>query len=64
MLKILNQHSTQRLRPILLLLVVTMLASCTSNDVKENNSLKKYFDENNVDGCFGMFDNGHGIFTL
>ena len=64
MLKILNQYSAQRLRPILLLLVVAMLASCTSNNVKEDSSLEKYFDENNVDGCFGMFDNGRGIFTL
>ena len=48
----------------LLLLILITLGNCTSNNVKEDSSLKKYFEENNVDGCFGMFDNGHGIFTL
>jgi beta-lactamase class D len=32
--------------------------------VKKDNSLKKYFDENNVKGCFAMKDNGTGKFTV
>ena len=54
----------QRSRNILFLLVAIFLSNCTSNNVKEDNSLKKVFDENHVDGCFGMFDNSHGMFTL
>lgn len=30
----------------------------------EDDSLKKYFTENNVDGCFAMFDNGRGEFKM
>lgn len=40
------------------------LAACSPNNVTEDKSLKKYFDENKVEGCFGLFDNGHGSFTL
>lgn len=41
-----------------------LLAACSPNNVTEDKSIKKYFDENKVEGCFGMFDNGHGSFTL
>ena len=44
--------------------VIFSLSACPPNNVTEDNSLKKYFDENQVDGCFGMFDNGHGSFTV
>ncbi len=40
------------------------LSACSPNNVTEDNSIKKYFDENKVDGCFGLFDNGHGSFTV
>lgn len=38
--------------------------SCTPNNVRVDDSLKKYFDENKVTGTFGLFDNGQGSFTV
>ena len=38
--------------------------SCSPNNVKQDNGLKKYFDENKVEGCFGLLDNGNGKFTI
>jgi beta-lactamase class D len=40
------------------------LAACSPNNVTVDNSIKKYFDQNNVTGCFGLFDNGQGHFTV
>jgi len=40
------------------------LVSCSGNNVKQDNSLKKYFDENKVEGCFALMDNGTGKFTV
>ncbi len=39
-------------------------AGCALNNVSEDNSLKKYFDDAHVTGCFGLFDNGQGSFTI
>jgi len=49
--------------PIALLFAV-VLFSCSANKAKIDNSLKKYFDENKVDGCFTMFDNASGQVTV
>jgi beta-lactamase class D len=38
--------------------------ACTTNNIKKDDSLKKYFDENKVDGCFAMFDNSRGKHTV
>jgi beta-lactamase class D len=46
------------------LLILIVYFSCSPNNVKQDNSLKKYFDENKVDGCFGLLDNGNGKFTI
>lgn len=46
------------------ILVITCLNSCSTNNVIKDNSLKKYFDENNVDGCFALLNNGTGKFTV
>lgn len=46
------------------LLVSVFFISCSPDNVKLDNSLKKYFDENKVDGCFGLMNNGTGKFTL
>jgi beta-lactamase class D len=43
---------------------VVYLSACSPNNVTEDNSLKKYFDSAAVTGCFGMFDNGQGSFTI
>ncbi len=41
-----------------------LLIACSPNNVKEDSSLKKYFDENKVTGTFGIFDNGTGQFII
>jgi len=41
-----------------------LIISCSPNNVKIEDGLKKYFDENNVVGTFGLFDNGTGQFTI
>lgn len=52
--------------PFCLLLIACCLLfiSCSHNNVSEDKSLKKYFDENMVTGSFGLFDNGTGKFTI
>lgn len=41
-----------------------LFSSCTVNKAKNDDSLKKYFDENKVDGCFTMLDNATGEITV
>ena len=38
--------------------------ACTVNKAKNDESLKKYFDENKVDGCFTMLNNADGEITV
>lgn len=45
-------------------LLILLLSGCSPNNVTEDATIKKYFDENKVEGCFGLFDNGHGSFTV
>lgn len=45
-------------------LTLIFLVSCSPNNVKQDKSLKKYFDENKVEGCFALLDNGTGKFTV
>ena len=40
------------------------LTACSPNNVKEDNSLKAYFDSAGVTGTFGLFDNGQGNFVI
>lgn len=40
------------------------LAGCSPNNVKVDDSLGRYFTENNVTGCFGLMNNGTGKFTI
>ena len=47
-----------------LFLVPCFFLACSPNNVTEDNSLKKYFDSSGVSGCFGLFDNGRGNFTI
>jgi beta-lactamase class D len=44
--------------------IIIFFVSCSSNNVETDNSLKKYFDENKVEGCFSLMDNGTGKFTV
>ena len=48
----------------LLLIVYASFNSCSVNSAKVDDSLKKYFDENKVDGCFTMLNNSDGKVTV
>lgn len=51
----------KRLHALLLFIPCSLFFfSCTVNKAKNDDSLKKYFDENKVDGCFTMLDNATG----
>lgn len=53
------------MRKILYLLSLPLLlAACSPNNVKVDDDLQQYFDENKVDGCFAIMDNGTGRFTV
>lgn len=45
-------------------LLVCAFTSCSQNNVTIDNSLKKHFDDNHVDGTFGIFNNASGQFTI
>src|SRR5687768_480921 len=51
-------------RLIWLLSIPLLIISCSPNNITEDSSLEKYFKKNNVQGTFGMFDNGQGRFTI
>lgn len=52
------------MRWIFSMIIVILFFSCSSNNVVADNSLKQYFDENKVDGCFALYDNSTGKFTI
>lgn len=45
-------------------IVCIIFQACSPNNIKQDNSLKKYFDENKVEGCFALMDNATGKFTI
>ncbi|MEI9933883.1 MAG: penicillin-binding transpeptidase domain-containing protein [Ferruginibacter sp.] len=45
-------------------LLFISLTSCSVNDAKIDNSLKQYFDSNNVDGSFSLLNNKTGEITV
>jgi beta-lactamase class D len=45
-------------------IIAFLISGCALNNVSEDNSLKKYFDDAHVTGSFGLFDNGQGDFTI
>lgn len=52
-------------RTLLAFLAAPLLfCACTPDNVTVDSSLKKYFDSADVRGCFGLFDNGQGRFTI
>lgn len=53
-----------RCRSFLLFALISLLFSCSSNNVDEDRSLEKYFTENNVRGCFGLYNNATNQFTF
>lgn len=48
----------------LALLVTVVLYSCSLNNVSEEKSLGAYFDSSKVSGCFAIYNNGTGQFTV
>ncbi len=46
------------------LIFLFLFAGCSTNNVTIDDSLKKFFDNNNVSGTFALFDNGQGHFTI
>jgi beta-lactamase class D len=51
-------------RILYFLLIAGCFQACSPNNVIQDKELKKYFDENNVEGCFALMDNGTGKFTV
>ncbi|MFC0776084.1 class D beta-lactamase [Terrimonas alba] len=45
-------------------LMAIVAGACSPNNVKVDDSLGKYFDENKATGCFALMDNGTGKFTI
>ena len=43
---------------------ISCLYSCSPNNVEEDKSLEKYFTENKVVGCFGLYNNATNEFTF
>jgi beta-lactamase class D len=43
---------------------VILFSSCSVNKAKIDNSLKAYFDQNKVDGCFALLNNVDGKITV
>lgn len=43
---------------------IFLFTSCSVNKAKIDNSLKKYFDDNKVDGCFTLLNNADGKVTV
>jgi beta-lactamase class D len=41
-----------------------LFIACSPNNVTVDDSLQSYFDSAGVKGAFGLFDNGHGHFTI
>lgn len=44
--------------------ILCCLAACSPDNVTVDNSLGKYFKDNQVDGCFALLNNGTGEFTV
>lgn len=53
-----------KLRSLFFLALSGFLYSCSPNNVDEDQSLEKYFTENKVIGCFGLYNNSTNQFTL
>ena len=45
-------------------LIAILFSACSTNNVTEDNSLGRFFDSAGVKGCFALYDNGQGRFTI
>jgi beta-lactamase class D len=48
----------------LVIVALIFTTGCSTNNVTVEDGFKKYFDENKVNGCFGLWDNAQGQFTI
>lgn len=51
-------------KSLFLFVSISFLFSCSPNNVDEDKSLEKYFVENKVTGCFGLYNNATNQFTF
>jgi beta-lactamase class D len=58
------KRATTSIIQVTYFILLISLASCSVNSARIDNSLKKYFDENKVDGCFTMLNNSDGKVTV
>jgi beta-lactamase class D len=49
---------------LIVLIILSAFISCNPNNVTIDNSLEKFFTDNNVKGTFGIYDNGKDHFTI
>jgi beta-lactamase class D len=47
-----------------ILLIATLFNACSSNNISDEERLKKFFDENKVEGTFALYNNGQGNFNI
>ena len=52
------------LRILFFIWIAFALYACSPNNVNVDESLGKYFKDNHVEGCFALFNNGSGQFTV
>ena len=45
-------------------LILVLFSGCRQNNVTLDDSLKKYFDQGKVDGCFALYNNALNQFTI
>jgi beta-lactamase class D len=53
-----------KLRLFSICALLSFICACSPNNVEEDDSLEKYFKENNVTGCFGLYNNATNVFTF
>jgi beta-lactamase class D len=49
---------------LFLIVFISSVCSCSLNNVKEKASLRKFFDDNKVNGCFALYNNATDQFTV
>lgn len=59
-----SQKPHQTIHFLFISLLIVFLAACTQNNVKQDDSFKKYFEEHHLTGTFAIMDNGTGVFTV
>src|ERR1700735_763777 len=45
-------------------LIAIFFSACSTNNVTVDDSLGRFFDSAGVKGCFALYDNGQGRFTI